>query len=77
MNPNVKLEVYTGNEIKQYGEVFLWLKYKDHQKRCRFHVVDRPVALLVLWNSIVLNLLTVNVDSMQEFPTGGECPIQR
>ena len=29
-----------------------------------------------LWDSIALNLITVNVDSVQEFPTGGEGPNQ-
>ena len=39
-------------------------------------MVDRPVVLLVLMDSIALNLIAVNVDSMQEFPTRGEGPNQ-
>ena len=40
-------------------------------------MIDRSVALLGLQESIVLNLITVNVDSVQEFPTRGEGPNQR
>ena len=64
INPNVKLEAYTRNNIKQYSLVCLWLKYKDHQKQFRFYVMDRPVALLGLWDSIALNLITLNVHSI-------------
>ena len=73
INPIVKLEAYTRNEIKQY--VFV-KKYKDYRKLCRFYMVDRPVALLGLQGSIALNLITVNVDSVQEFPTGMKVQIK-
>ena len=72
----MKLEAFTRNEIKQFGQVFLWLKYKDHQKQWRFYVVDRQVAFLGFWESIALIFIAVNVESMQEFPTGGQGPNQ-
>ena len=55
---------------------YVLVKYKDHWKQCRFYVVDRPAALLGLQDSIGHNLITVNVDRVQEFPTGGEGPNQ-
>ena len=55
IDPSVKLEAYTRNEIKQYSQVCLWLKYKDNQKQCRFYVVDRPVALLGLQTVLLSN----------------------
>ena len=38
--------------------------------------MDRPPALLGIQDSIALNLITVNIDSMQEFPPTGESPNQ-
>ena len=39
-------------------------------------MVDIPVVLLSLWDSTALNLIAINVDSMQKFPTRGEGPNQ-
>ena len=70
---NMKLKTYNGMQIKQLGTCMAIIKLKNSNKKCVFFVVPgNGQALLGLPDMMVLNIINLNIDSIQEIR---ECKI--
>ena len=63
---NIKLKTYTGTHIMQLGTYEVQIKLKKITKRCTFFVVPgNGQALLGMPDTAALNLINLNIDSIQ------------
>ena len=63
---NIKLKMYNGMHIMQLGTCTVQIKFKNIKKRCTFFVVPgNGQALLGMPDTTVLNLINLNIDSIQ------------
>ena len=63
---NIKLKMYNGTHIMQLGTCTVKIKFKNITKRCTFFVVPgNGQALLGMPDTTVLNLIKINIDSIQ------------
>ena len=69
---NIKLKMYNGTHITQLGTCVVQIKFKNMMKRCTFFVVPgNGQALLGIPDTVALNLINLNIDSIQTVAT--EC----
>ena len=63
---NVKQKTYNGTHITQLGTCMVHIKFKNLKKRCIFFVVPgNGQALLGMPDTAVLNIINLNIDSIQ------------
>ena len=63
---NIKLKTYNGMHITQLGMCKAHIKFKNIKKRCLFFVVPgNGQALLGMPNMSALNIINLNIDSIQ------------
>ena len=63
---NIKLKMYNATHIMQLGTCTVQIKFKNITKRCTFFVVPgNGQALLGMPDTMALNLINLNVDSIQ------------
>ena len=63
---NIKLKMYNGTHIMQLGTCMVHVKFKNIKKRCVFFVVPgNGQALLGMPDMVVLNIINLNIDSIQ------------
>ena len=63
---NIKLKMYNGMHILQLGMCTVQIKFKNIKKRCIFFVVPgNGQALLGMPDMVALNLINLNIDSIQ------------
>ena len=63
---NIKLKMYNGMDIMQLGTCAVQIKFKNIKKRCIFFVVPgNGQALLGMPGTAALNLINLNIDSIQ------------
>ena len=63
---NIKLKMYNGMHIMQLCMFAVQIKFKNIKKRCTFFVVPgNGQALLGMPDTMVLNLINLNIDSIQ------------
>ena len=64
---NIKLKTYSGMQIEQLGTCTVTIKFKDLKKQCVFFVVPgNGQALLRMPNTVALNIINLNIDSIQK-----------
>ena len=70
---NIKLKAYNGMHITQLGTCMVHIKFKNLKKRCVFFVVPgNGQALLGMPDMIALNIINLNIDSIQEVTPEGK-----
>ena len=64
---NIKLKTYNGMQIEQLGMCVVTIKFKNLKKRCVYFVVPgNNQALLRMPDTTVLNIINLNIDSIQK-----------
>ena len=64
---NIKLKTYNGTHIQQLGMCAVTIKFKNLKKQCVFFVVPGNCqALLGMPDMAVLNIINLNIDSIQK-----------
>ena len=64
---NIKLKTYNGMKIEQLGTCTAIIKFKNFKKKCVFFVVPgNSQALLGLPDTAALNIINLNIDSIQK-----------
>ena len=64
---NIKLKTYNGMQIEQLGTCVVTIKFKDLKKWCVFFVVPgNDQVLLRMPGTAVLNIINLNIDSIQK-----------
>ena len=63
---NIRLKMYNGTHIMQLGMCAVQIKFKNIKKRCVFFVVPgNGQVLLGMSDTVALNLINLNIDSIQ------------
>ena len=63
---NIKLKTYNGTHIEQVDTCMVTIKFKNLKKQCVFFVVPgNSQALLRMLDTAVLNIINLNIDSIQ------------
>ena len=62
---NIKLKTYNGIQIEQSGTCAVTIKFKD-LKKCVFVVPGNGQALFTMPDKAVLNIINLNIDSIQK-----------
>ena len=63
---NIKLKTYYGTHVTQLGTCAVLIKFKNLKKLCVFFVVPgNGQALLGMPDTAVLNIININIDSIQ------------
>ena len=63
---NIKLKTYNGTHITQLGTCTVIIKFKNPKMHCLFFVVPgNSQALLGMPDTTALNILKLNIDSIQ------------
>ena len=63
---NIRLKTYNGTHITQIGTCMVQIKFKNIKKRCIFFVLPgNGQVLLGMPDTVVLNLINLNIDSIQ------------
>ena len=63
---HIKLKTYNKKVIAQLGTCIIIINYKDNKKKCEFFVVPRnDQVLLGMPGTAALNIITVNIDSIE------------
>ena len=71
MKENIKLKMYNGMCIMQLGACMVQIKLKNIEKRCIFFVVPgNGQALLGMPDMATINLINLNIDSIQTITAG-------
>ena len=76
IDPHTKLYAYNNTEIKQLGICELLVEYKMNRKICEFYVVDFLTAILGIYNSESLKLITVHFDCIGAEMCQPELPLK-
>ena len=64
---NIKLKTYNGMQIEQLGTCAVTISFKDLKKQCVFFVVPgNGQSLLGMPDTAVLNIINLNIDSIQK-----------
>ena len=67
MTNNIKLKTYNGTQIEQLGMCMATIKFKNIKKKCVFFVVPgNSQALLGMPDTAALNIINLNIDSIQK-----------
>ena len=63
---HIKLKMYNKTFLKQIGTCTVIITYKNNKKKCEFFVVvGNGQALLGMPDTAALNIINVNIDSIE------------